>query len=78
MNVSPAGVDRMTWIERMLVDDWRTGWKWFSVYGMGAIAMLPELYSNADFLQYLLTEAQFRHVMASLGLLALISRFVKQ
>ena len=64
----------MTWF----VSDWREGWRWLSVHVMALCAIMPEVYENADFLQYVVSESQFRHLMAALGLLALLSRFVQQ
>lgn len=61
-----------------LSGEWRKAWTWFSVHLAAACAIFPEIYEHADLLQDYLEPPMFRHVMFVLGILAIVSRFVRR
>ncbi len=60
------------------VDEWKQCWKWFSVQGLAALAIIPIIYENAGFLQDFISATVYHYGMGALGLATLISRLVKQ
>ncbi len=60
------------------VPEWHEAWKWFSVQGLAALAIIPIIYENAGFIQDYISATVYHYGMGALGALTLISRLVKQ
>ena len=54
-----------------LVADIRHAWKWLGVQLGAVLAIMPEIYENADILADYVPQKTFHHVMAGLGILVI-------
>ena len=62
-----------------LIDEWRQAWKWLSVQLGAVIAVAPEIYEQSkDLLESNLSDKQFHHVMAVLGVLVILNTIKKK
>ena len=61
-----------------MVQDWKSGWKWFSVHIAAMIAILNALVASLSYLQEIITPTQFASANAVLGILVIMARLINQ
>ena len=61
-----------------LVDEWRKAWKWASNWCFASMAGLNELYAWVYQFQQFIDEKLFHHIMATLCVLGVVFRLIKQ
>lgn len=64
-------------MELKLVDNWKTGWRWFSNIALTSIVAINTAPIPPELIQVLPPDAQ-QKVTISLAVLGLIGRFIKQ
>ena len=65
-------------MDEHLVEGWRTFYKWWSTWGLAALASAPVAYENFPMLQSALPPTVFRYGMTALAVLTFIARMKKQ
>jgi hypothetical protein len=61
-----------------LADDWHQCWKWLQTQLGAVIVVLPQIYDNADWLQYWVSPSVFRLFMSILGIAVIVNSIRKK